>query len=235
MAGPLLRTLLRTLPQNPSQNLLRTLLRTLVLPYGPLGVHPKISNKKCPQNMPENEGSYGVKIPWNKGTFTENMVYEPTFMAYELRLLWHTNSVFYGIRTPSFLAYEPRLLCHVRYELFLFGGGGGLQYIEIMPHQHLSHSNATPLVSRYSCCATRCRIFRLTFSQCRTRITLHPLKCLKKGLSYPFGGGVAPQLCTVQIINCVAVQGVSQLQCRESRYTAPLRSAWQQPWGPKAH
>ena len=26
----------------------------------------------------------------SKGTFTENMVYEPTFMAYELRLLCYT-------------------------------------------------------------------------------------------------------------------------------------------------
>ena len=34
-----------------------------------------------------------------------------------------------------------------------------------------------------------CRIFRLMFSQCCTRIALHPLKCLKKALSHPFGGG----------------------------------------------
>ena len=47
--------------------------------------------------MPKNEGSYGVKSPWNKGTSTENMVYEPTFMAYKLRLLWHTNPDFYAI------------------------------------------------------------------------------------------------------------------------------------------
>ena len=44
----------------------------------------------------------------------------------------------------------------------------------------VSGSNATPLVLRYSCRATLCRIFRLTFSQCRTRIALRPLKCLKK-------------------------------------------------------
>ena len=31
-------------------------------------------------------------------------------MAYELRLLWHTNSDFYGIRTPTFMPYEPFLL-----------------------------------------------------------------------------------------------------------------------------
>ena len=57
--------------------------------------------------MPWNEGSYGVKIPWNKGTFTENVVHEPTFMAYELRLLWHTNPPFYAIWT-----------------VFIGGGGG---------------------------------------------------------------------------------------------------------------
>ena len=38
------------------------------------------------------------------------------------RLLWHTNSDFYGIRTPTFTPYEP----------FLLGGGGGLQYIELL-------------------------------------------------------------------------------------------------------
>ena len=38
-----------------------------------------------------------------------------------------------------------------------------------------------------------CHNFRLMFSQCRTSIALHPLKCLKKVLSHPFwGGGVAP-------------------------------------------
>ena len=56
-------------------------------------------------------GSYGVNIPWNKGTFTENMVYEPMFMAHELRLLWHTNLDFFAI-----------------WAVFI-GGGGGLQYI----------------------------------------------------------------------------------------------------------
>ena len=45
------------------------------------------------------------------------------------------------------------------------------------------------------CCATAvalhwCRIFCLMFSQCRTRIALHPLKCLKKGPVAPLGGGV---------------------------------------------
>ena len=42
------------------------------------------------------------KIPWKKGTSTENVVHGPTFMAYELRLLWHTN--------PPFMPYEPFLL-----------------------------------------------------------------------------------------------------------------------------
>ena len=31
-------------------------------------------------------------------------------MAYKLRLLWHTNSDFYGIQTPAFVPYEPFLL-----------------------------------------------------------------------------------------------------------------------------
>ena len=58
--------------------------------------------------MPYNEGSYGVKIPWNKGICTENVVHEPTFMAYELRLLWHMDPPFYTVWTV------------------LIGGGGGL-------------------------------------------------------------------------------------------------------------
>ena len=67
---------------------------------------------------------------------------------------------------------------------------------------HLSGSNAKPLVSRYSCRATLCRLFRLTFSQCRKRIVLQPLECLKKGAVAPVwgGGGVASQLCTIKII-----------------------------------
>ena len=56
--------------------------------------------------MPWNEGSYGVKISWNKGTFTKNVVHKPTFMAYELRLLWHTNP-------PPFMPYEPFFLLGV--------------------------------------------------------------------------------------------------------------------------
>ena len=57
-------------------------------------------------------GSYGVKIPWNNGTFTANMVHKPTFMAYELRPLWHTNPDFYAISTV------------------FIGGGGSLQFVE---------------------------------------------------------------------------------------------------------
>ena len=54
-------------------------------------------------------------------------------------------------------------------------------------------------MSRYSCRATLRRIFRLRFSQCRTTIALHPLKCLKKGPVAPVWGGAAPQLYTVYI------------------------------------
>ena len=49
---------------------------------------------------------------------------------------------------------------------------------------HLSRATAVTLHS--------CRIFRLMFSQCRTRIALHPLKSLKKSPVAPFWGGVAP-------------------------------------------
>ena len=54
----------------------------------PFSIYPHLAPLKIrSQNMPLNEGSYAVKIPWNPGTFTENMVSELTFMAYELRLL----------------------------------------------------------------------------------------------------------------------------------------------------
>ena len=57
---------------------------------------------------------------------------------------------------------------------------------------HLSGSNATPLVSHYPCRATLCRSFRLTFSQCRTRIALHPLKVSqKRRCRTRLGGGVS--------------------------------------------
>ena len=93
----------------------------------------------------------------------------------------------------------------------------------------------TPLVAQmlhHLCRATAvalhwCRIFRLMFSQCRTRIALHPLKCLKEDPVAPFWGGVAHKVGHAYIINRVALQGVSQLQCRESRYTETLR--WP-PW-----
>ena len=43
-----------------------------------------------------------LQVPWNDAMTTENVVHEPTFMAYELRLLWRTN--------PPFMPYEPFLL-----------------------------------------------------------------------------------------------------------------------------
>ena len=90
---------------------------------------------------------------------------------------------------------------------------------------HLSGSNDTPLVSCYSFHATLCRIFCLTFSQCRTRIALHPLKCLKKGPVAPVcgvcGGGWSHLNFAISR-SCVTVQGMSQTQCCESRCTAPL-------------
>ena len=36
------------------------------------------------------------KFPWSKGTFTINMVYEPTFVAYELQLLCHMSCSYCG-------------------------------------------------------------------------------------------------------------------------------------------
>ena len=58
---------------------------------------PHISKKHDPKICHQMGGSYGAKIPRNKGTFTGNLVHEPTFTAYGLRLLWHTNPDFYPI------------------------------------------------------------------------------------------------------------------------------------------
>ena len=46
---------------------------------------------------------------------TEYGAQTPTFMAYELRLLWHTNPNFYAIWT------------------FFIGGGGGLRFVDPKP------------------------------------------------------------------------------------------------------
>ena len=76
------------------------------------------------------------------------MMYKPSFMAYELRLLCHMNPDFYAIRTV------------------FIGGGGGLQYIDLSEalttsmyvalrlalgetgNESLHHSWRTGLVSR---------------------------------------------------------------------------------------
>ena len=57
-------------------------------------------------------------------------------------------------------------------------------------------------MSRYSCRATLCCIFHLAFSQCRTRIALHPLKCLKKGPVAPVRGGG----CRTSTLHCLIVK-----------------------------
>ena len=66
------------------------------------------------------------------------------------------------------------------------------------------------------------------FSQCRTRIALHLLKCPKVSQKRPCRtllGGLSHLKLAMRISeNRFALQGVSQLQCRESRYTATLRS-----------
>ena len=72
---------------------------------------PHMSKKYAPK-ICHKWGVVWRKIPWNKRTLTENMVHEPTFMAYKLQLLWRTNPDFSAIWTV------------------FIGGGGGLEYIE---------------------------------------------------------------------------------------------------------
>ena len=62
--------------------------------------------------MPQNEGSYGVKI----GDFHRE---------------YGAWTDFYGIRTPTFMAYKPRLSYHMSRFYWV---GGGLQYID---HLHI--------------------------------------------------------------------------------------------------
>ena len=82
---------------------------------------------------------------------------------------------------------------------------------------------------RAACLALRCVAFfafRFRSVARESRSALHPLKCLKEGPVAPAWGGGASHLnfALYRSQTCVAVQGVSQLQCRESRYTTPLRN-----------
>ena len=80
-------------------------------------------------------------------------------------------------------------------------------------------------MSRYSCRNTLCRIFRLTFLQCRrTRIALHPLKCLKKGPVTPVWAG-----CRTSTLHCIDHKIVSRYRgVAISRITA-VKFARKQP------
>ena len=59
-------------------------LRLVLVENNPDHPHPPYLKKICPQNMPYNGGSYGIKVGENQGISTENMAYGPNF---------------YGIRT----------------------------------------------------------------------------------------------------------------------------------------
>ena len=74
--------------------------------------HPPILARDMSPKCAINRGVVWRKNPWNKGTCKETMVNKPTFMAYELRLLWHTNPDFYAIWAG------------------FIGGGDSLQFVE---------------------------------------------------------------------------------------------------------
>ena len=62
------------------------------------------------------------------------------------RLLWHTNSDFYGIRPPTFVPYEPCLL----------GVGGGLQFVERPPpHRKMFWTQKSGFVPLFLACKVR--------------------------------------------------------------------------------
>ena len=93
--------------------------------------------------------------------------------------------------------------------------------------RNLSGSNATPLVSRYSCRATLVSRFSpYVFAVSHeNRATSHKVSQERPCRTLLGGGGVSHLKLAMHISkNRVALQGVSQLQCRESRYTATLRA-----------
>ena len=89
---------------------------------------PHIIKKIWSQNRPYNEGSYGVKIPWNKGTFTENC---------------GAQTDFYDIRTPTFMAYEPPP-CMPHEPLFYWGWGWSLTCWNRIGRAESQHLDSQP-------------------------------------------------------------------------------------------
>ena len=86
------------------------------------------------------------------------------------RLLWHTNSDFYGIRTPTFTPYEPLLL----------GVGVVFQYIEACVRQHCFQStHSLPRVGN--------KLVLLAFASCS--ITISHLRVTRAGVPY-LGGSL---------------------------------------------
>ena len=64
--------------------------------------HPHISKKYAPKICHKMRGRMAYKSLEMKGLSQRTWCTN--------RLLWHTNSDFYGIRTPTFMPYEPFLL-----------------------------------------------------------------------------------------------------------------------------
>ena len=139
-------------------------------------------------------------------------------MAFPLSGVWSYNQVASDASPAAFfVATAASADTSLRTEELQING-----MLASVPPCKLNGSSATPLVSRYSCRATLCRIFRLTFSQCRMRIALHPLKCLKKGPVAPFGGGRG-RTSTVQ---CIDHYSVSRYRgCRSYVSRVALHSA----------
>ena len=90
----------------------------------------------------------------------------------------------------------------------------------------LSGSNATPLVSRYrGCRATLVSHFSPYAFAVSHENRATPLEVSQKRPCRTLLGGVSHLKLAMHIsLNRVALQGVSQPQCRESRYTATLRT-----------
>ena len=91
-------------------------------------------------------------------------------------------------------------------------------------HDSLSGSNATALVSRYSCRATLVSRFSPCVFAVSHENRATPCKVSQERPCRTLLDGVSHLKLAMHISkNRVALQGVSQLQCCESRYTATLR------------
>ena len=111
----------------------------------------------------------------------------------------------------------------------VFGGGGGECRFYFYGRGNFSDTSVALLLSRHTLSRFSPYVFAVSHESRAT-----PLKVSQKRPCCTRLGAVSHlNFALYRSSNCVAVQGVSHLQCRESRYTAPLRSCPDQRHGTK--